>query len=144
MIIHAHAPEPDGLHFINPEGLYDPAPNGYSHVAIFPADWRVILPAGQGGETADGQLSNAFAVQLRQAIANTEIALAAAGARLQDVAKINLLIVDYDKDKFRVMTEEMARVWGERKPAMTLIPVPTLALEGMLVELDVLAVVPGR
>ena len=41
------------LSFINPKGLYDPAPNGYSHLAGFPADWRMILPAGQGGETED-------------------------------------------------------------------------------------------
>lgn len=39
------------------------------------------------------------------------------------------------------MTEEVARVWGDDKPAMTLIPVPALALDGMLVEIDVIAVV---
>jgi enamine deaminase RidA (YjgF/YER057c/UK114 family) len=33
-------------------------------------------------------------------------------------------------------------VWGDRKPAWTLAPVPALALEGMLVEIDVIAVVP--
>jgi enamine deaminase RidA (YjgF/YER057c/UK114 family) len=41
------------------------------------------------------------------------------------------------------MTEEVERVWGDKKPAMTLIPVPVLALEGMLVEVDVIAVVPA-
>jgi enamine deaminase RidA (YjgF/YER057c/UK114 family) len=41
-----------------------------------------------------------------------------------------------------VMTEEVERVWGDAKPAMTLIPVPALALEGMQVEIDVIAVVP--
>ena len=57
--------------------------------------------------------------------------------------KINLLIVDHDREKFRIMTEEVARVWGDDKPAMTLIPIPALALEGMLVEIDVIAVVPN-
>lgn len=134
--------EANELSFINPNGLYDPAPNGYSHLAVFPADWRIILPAGQGGETEDQILSDDFATQFKQAIANTETVLAAAGARLSDVAKINLLIVDHNEEKFRIMTEEVARVWGDRKPAMTLIPVPALALEGMLVEIDVIAVVP--
>ncbi len=41
------------------------------------------------------------------------------------------------------MTEEVERVWGNNKPAMTLIPVPALALEGMLVEIDVIAAVPA-
>jgi len=134
--------DPDGLHFINPQGLYDPAPNGYSHLAVFPPGWRVILPSGQGGETEDEVLSDDFATQFRQALANTETALAAAGAGLSDVAKLTLLIVDHDEEKFRVMTEEVQRVWGDRKPASTLIPVPALALEGMLVEIDVIAVVP--
>lgn len=134
--------EANELSFINPNGLYDPAPNGYSHLAVFPADWRIILPAGQGGETEDQILSDDFATQFKQAIANTETVLVAAGAKLSDVAKINLLIVDHNKEKFRIMTEEVARVWGDRKPTMTLIPVPALALEGMLVEIDVIAVVP--
>jgi hypothetical protein len=44
--------------------------------------------------------------------------------------------------KFRIIREEFDRVWGDRKPAWTLAPVPALALEGMLVEIDVIAVVP--
>jgi Endoribonuclease L-PSP len=75
------------LSFINPKGLYDPTPNGYSHLAVFPADWRMILPAGQGGETEDQVLSDDFRTQLKQAVRNTEIVLAAAGAKLSDVAK---------------------------------------------------------
>lgn len=55
----------------------------------------------------------------------------------------SLLIVDHDRETFRIMTEEVERVWGDTKPAMTLIPVPALALEGMLVEIDVLAAVPA-
>ena len=134
--------ENDGLRFINPPGLYDPAPNAYSHLAVFPAGWRMILPAGQGGETEDAVLSEDFATQLTQALGNTETVLAAAGATMSDVAKFNLLIVDHDEEKFRVIRKEFDRVWGDRKPAWTLIPVPRLALEGMLVEIDVIAVVP--
>jgi enamine deaminase RidA (YjgF/YER057c/UK114 family) len=133
----------EALTFSNPEGLYDPKPNGYSHLAQFPAGWRIIAPAGQGGETEDTKLSEDFRTQFRQAIDNTETVLAAAGAKLSDIAKINLLIVNHDRDKFKVMTEEVERVWGDAKPAMTLIPVPALALEGMQVEIDVIAVVPA-
>jgi enamine deaminase RidA (YjgF/YER057c/UK114 family) len=134
--------EIDGLRFINPPGLYDPAPNAYSHLAVFPAGWRMILPAGQGGETEDGVLSEDFATQLKQALQNTETVLAAAGATMSDVAKFTLLIVGHDEEKFQIIRKEFDRVWGDRKPACTLIPVPGLALEGMLVEIDVIAVVP--
>ena len=132
-----------GLRFINPPGLYNPTPNGYSHLALFPPGWRIILPAGQGGETEDQELLDDFATQFKQALANVETVLKAANAKMSDVAKINLLIVDHNKERFRVMTEEVERVWGNNKPAMTLIPVPALALEGMLVEIDVIAAVPA-
>lgn len=131
------------LRFVNPPGLYNPTPNGYSHLALFPPGWRIILPAGQGGETEDQELSDDFATQFKQALANVETVLKAANAKMSDVAKINLLIVDHNKERFRVMTEEVERVWGNNKPAMTLIPVPALALEGMLVEIDVIAAVPA-
>jgi enamine deaminase RidA (YjgF/YER057c/UK114 family) len=137
-----HAGEVDGLKFINPKGLYNPAHNGYSHLALFPADWRMILPAGQGGETEDQVLSADFRTQLKQAVRNTEIVLGAAGAKLSDVAKFTLYVVDHDKKKFQIIIEEFTHVWGERKPAWTLVPVPALALEGMLIEIDVIAVIP--
>ncbi|MGH8625011.1 MAG: RidA family protein [Gammaproteobacteria bacterium] len=122
---------------------YNPTPNGYSHLALFPPGWRIILPAGQGGETEDEELSDDFATQFKQALANVETVLKATNAKMSDVAKITLLIVDHDKEKFRVMTEEVERVWGNNQPASTLIPVPALALEGMPVEIDVIAVVPA-
>ena len=40
MAQNSRAPDVNDLSFIN-----DPAPNGYSHLAVFPADWRMILPA---------------------------------------------------------------------------------------------------
>lgn len=129
------------LAFTNPSGLYDPAPNGYSHLAQVPAGWRTILPAGQGGETADGTLPDDFRAQLLQAIANTRTVLAAAGATLTDVAKITLLVVYHGSERFVVIKEEMGRAWPGPKPAMTLIPVPRLALPSMLVEIGVIAAV---
>jgi enamine deaminase RidA (YjgF/YER057c/UK114 family) len=37
---------------------------------------------------------------------------------------------------------ERNAMWGDRKPASTLIPVPKLALDGMLFEIDAVAVIP--
>jgi len=65
---------------INSPGLYDPAPNGYSHVALVPGGTRLAFIAGQGGETEDGRLSEDFREQVRQAMANLLIAIEAAGA----------------------------------------------------------------
>lgn len=125
----------------NPAGLYDPAPNGYSHLARVEGAKRWLLVAGQGGETADGRLSADFRDQVRQALSNLETALASAGAGPLDVAKLTVLIVDHDESKLGVFGAELGRVFGDHRPACTLIPVPRLALDGMLFEIEAIAAV---
>jgi enamine deaminase RidA (YjgF/YER057c/UK114 family) len=128
----------------NPSGLYDPAPNGYSHLAVVPAGMRLVHVAGQGGEGATGALPPEFEGQVRQAFANLLTALAAAGAGPGDVAKLTVLIVDHSEARLHVLGAELDRVWGKAmKPACTLIPVPRLALHGMLFEVEAVAAVAG-
>ena len=125
----------------NPIGLYDPAPNGYSHLARVEGAVRWLLVAGQGGETADGRLSPDFREQVRQALSNLKTALASAGAGAADVAKLTVLIVDHDETRLHVFGAELAAAFGDgAKPACTLIPVPRLALDGMLFEVEAIAV----
>lgn len=140
--MHVHAPSPS-LTRINPPGLYDPAPNGYSHLAIVPAGARLAYIAGQGGEAQDGRLPADFRLQVRQALRNLAIAVAAAGAGLDDIAKLSVLIVDHSEAKLRTFAEELEAALGPGpKPACTLIPVPRLALDDMLFEVEAMAVVP--
>jgi len=130
---------------INPPGLYDPAPNGYSHIAVVPAGTRLAFIAGQGGETAAGQLSSDFREQVRQAMANLLIAIEAAGGETSQVAKLTVLIVDHSEQRLGILGEELARAFGAQvKPACTLIPVPRLALDGMLFEIDAVLVLPDQ
>ena len=124
----------------NPEGLYDPSGNAYSHVAEVRADSRLLFLAGQGAEDSDGQLSPLFAEQARQALANLELALASKGASLAQVFKLTLLIVEHSDARLRQWVAEADRAWGPHmKPTCTLIPVPRLALDGMLVEIEAVA-----
>ncbi|OAI92881.1 RidA family protein [Pseudomonas putida] len=125
----------------NPEGLYDPSANAYSHIAEVKAGTRLLFLAGQGGEDLSGALSPVFAEQARQALANVRTALAARGAGIGDVFKLTLLIVDHSAERLRDWVQVADEVWGDRmKPACTLIPVPRLALDGMLVEVEAVAV----
>ena len=129
---------------LNPPRLYDPAPNGYSHVAVVPAGTRLAFIAGQGGETADGQLSSDFRQQVRQAMANLLIAIEAAGGQPSQVAKLTVLIVDHSEQRLGILGEELELAFGtQMKPACTLIPVPRLALDGMLFEIDAVVVLPA-
>lgn len=133
-------PQPNAFTLSNPEGLYDPSANAYSHVAEVRAGSRLVYVAGQGGEGLDGALSPQFDAQVRQALINLKIALASKGARLQDVFKLTLLVVDHSETRLQQWVAAATRAWdGNMTPTCTLIPVPRLALDGMLVEIDAVA-----
>lgn len=132
------------LTLTNSAGLYDPASNGYSHVASVAAGSRLVYIAGQGGETETGALIPDFRLQVQQAFRNLVTALAAAGAKPGDVAKLTVLIVGHGEEKLQVFGAELAPAFGDGvKPACTLIPVPRLALDGMLFEIEAIAAVPA-
>jgi enamine deaminase RidA (YjgF/YER057c/UK114 family) len=127
---------------INPAGLYDPSPYGYSHVAALRGDCRIVYIAGQGGENERGELSPDFRTQVRQALSNLQTALKAAGASTADVAKLTVLIVDHTEEKLGLFGSELKEAFGPGpKPTCTLIPVPRLALDTMLVEIEAIAAV---
>lgn len=130
------------MKFINPPGLYDPRPNGYSHVVVAEAPARIIYIAGQGGENIDGVLSESFEAQVKQALDNLQTALAAADVKLTDVAKVTTLIVDHSEARLGIFSSALRAMWGAPpSPACTLIPVPRLALDGMLFEIEATVVI---
>ena len=131
------------VQLINPPTLYDPVANGYSHVAVVQTDGvRFVLLAGQGGEDKAGRLATDFKTQLRQAMDNLCSALEAAGAKPADVARTLVRIVDHTEERLHLLGAEFERIWGPGlKPACTLVPVPRLALDGMLFEIEATAVV---
>lgn len=128
------------LTIVNPTGLYDPAPNGYSHAVVAEGGTRIAYLAGQGGEDGNGALSPRFADQVKQAFANLATALDAVGARPDQVTKITTYVVGYDQTMLATMTQHVRQMFGDALPAQTLVPVPRLALDGMLFEVDAIAV----
>lgn len=128
------------VQFSNPVGLYDPRPNGYSHLARVDGPARWVFVAGQGGEDAQGRLADGFAAQVEQALDNLQTALAAAGAGWADVVKLTVLVVDHSHERLQRFTTALRqRCDAHAAPACTLIPVPRLALDGMLFEIDATA-----
>lgn len=103
----------------------------------------MAIVSGQGGETPDGLLAPGFEAQVRQGFANLKTALESVGAEGRNIAKLTVLIVDHDEAKLAVFGRELAFAFGtDVKPACTLIPVPRLALDGMLFEIEATAVLP--
>ncbi|MBU7585478.1 MAG: RidA family protein [Nostoc sp. TH1S01] len=131
------------VQLVNPPTLYNAPQNGYSHIAITPPRTKTVYISGQFGSDLRGNLiSNDYEAQLVQAFRNLRFALNAVGARPQDVAKTTVLIVNHTEEKLIPLGREIANLWGNTPPANTLIPVPRLALDGMLFEIDAYAVIP--
>ncbi|MBB3133372.1 enamine deaminase RidA (YjgF/YER057c/UK114 family) [Rhizobium pisi] len=128
------------LTIVNPQNLYDPTPNGYSTAVIVPSEARLAYISGQGGQDSTGALSPDFAVQVKQAYANLHAALDALGAKPDQVAKLTVFVVDHDMSKLEVLTRNVKDMFGERLPAQTLIPVPKLAIDPMLFEVEAVVI----
>lgn len=134
----------DNRTLTNPAGLHDPAPFGYSHVAA--AAGETVFVAGQyASDATTGQVvSDDFAAQVDQAFANLRTALEAVGLGFEQVVRLGSFIVDHDFGKLEILGKALHAIWGERLPAQTLSGVASLALPGMLFEVDAIAVRPPR
>jgi enamine deaminase RidA (YjgF/YER057c/UK114 family) len=127
------------LELINPDRLA--TPESYTHVVVATGS-RLVFVAGQVADDADGNLVGAgdLAVQARRAFANLGRALAAAGARPQQVARITIYVVGHRPEYVPLISEARIAVFGDHKPADTLLGVETLAEPGYLIEVEAVAV----
>lgn len=130
-----------GLTIVNPPKLFDPSAFGYSQAVIAPAGSRTAFISGQGGADHTGSLSPDFATQVEQAFQSLGLALEGAGTDPAAVTRLTIYVVDHDPSKLTVITQQVVAMFGATLPAQTLVPVPRLALDGMLFEVDAIAVV---
>ncbi|WP_426362030.1 RidA family protein [Streptomyces sp. E-08] len=128
---------------VNPDGLHDPVPFGYSHTAAVPAGSELVLVAGQYGSGPDGAVVSAdFAEQVRQAFRNVGVALSAHGLDLGHVVQLRTYVVNHDVTKLAPIAAAVQQAWGKEPPTQTLIGVASLAAPDVLFEVEALAVRP--
>jgi len=125
---------------LNPPGLPEPI----SHYSNGVRAGDTVYVSGQVALDAAGRLVGPGDVvaQTRQTLDNVKAVLAAAGATLDEVVKVTVYLADVD-DRPRV-NEVRKAYFGQNRPASTLVEVSRLAIEGLLVEIDAVAVVPPR
>ena len=128
------------LECINPPDL--PVPTTYTQVVVARGT-KLIFVSGQEPEDIHGKLVGRgdFAVQARQVFANLGRALAGAGALPEQVARITIYVVDYQRD-YHLPIIEAARVklFGDHKAADVVLGVAALSPD-YLIEVDAVAVV---
>lgn len=132
------------IEYKNPETLFNPTPFAFSHATSTSGNGKYVFISGQsGGEDLHHHLSADFRKQVQFALKNLETVLKEYDLKADDVLKITVLIVDHDQEKLKIWTDEMHKVWKNSKfPSSTLIPVPKLALDHMMIEVDAIAFKP--
>jgi enamine deaminase RidA (YjgF/YER057c/UK114 family) len=128
--------------FLNPTALAKPP--GYTHVVEMTGPGRIIYIAGQLGLDRDGKLVQGdFREQAVQVFENLKAALAAVGARFQDVVKLNNYLADpADLPVFREVRDRYLNY--DSKPASTTLAVAGFARAGALLETEAIAVLPPK
>ncbi len=128
------------LELVNPEEL--PTPESYTQVVAATGS-RLVFVAGQVADDPQGNLvgPSDLAAQARQAFANDGRCLAAVGAAPRQVTKITIYVVHHRPEYLPDISEARIAVFGDHKPADTIVGVETLAEPGYLIEVDAIAVV---
>ena len=122
------------LRFMNPEAIAKPG--GYSHVVEVTGAGRIVYVAGQLGVMPDGKMAGDFRAQAVQAFENLKAALAAVGATINDVVKLNNYLVDIGANIAHYREVRDRYVNTKSPPASTTIGVPALARDGALFEVE--------
>ncbi|MEU4192326.1 RidA family protein [Kribbella sp. NPDC026611] len=128
------------IELLNPSDL--PTPTTYSHVAIATGT-KLIFIAGQEPEDLKGDLvaPGNLALQAQQTFANLGRALAAAGARPDQVTRLGIYLVGYLREHQAIVQEARVAVFGDHKPVDVLIGVAALARPEQLIEVEATAVI---
>jgi enamine deaminase RidA (YjgF/YER057c/UK114 family) len=124
--------------FLNPETLTKPP--AYSQVVEVTTPGRLVFISGQIGVGRDGKLvPGDFRAQAVQAFENLKAALEAVGARFEHVVKLNNYIIELEHQAIlrdvRALYLNMAA-----PPASTSLRVAGFAREGVLLEVEAVAV----
>lgn len=129
------------LQKINPETLA--RPHGFAHVMVATGT-KIVFTSGQVGIDADEKpVGTDHRSQARQAAANVYDAVAAAGAKPTDIARLMVYVVDAtdaNLEEVYAGLGEAGQAAGAKAAAMSLIGVTRLSDPSWLVELDATAV----
>jgi len=128
------------VEFKNPPDISKP--NGYTHVVIVNRG-KLVFISGQVGMDKDGKISTDFTGQARQAFANLQAALAGAGAKPENLVKLNYYVVGLNHEKLLAIREARDKIVNrEHPPASTLAGVQALFRDDVQIEIEAEAVLP--
>ena len=123
---------------IRVDGLADPI----SHYTDAVVAGELLFVSGLIAVDRHGVLvgGDDVAAQTRQVFENLRAVLDEAGCRFEDVVKVTVYLTDVDdRPKINPVRQE---VFGDARPASTLVEVSRLAVPGAKVEIEAVALIP--
>jgi enamine deaminase RidA (YjgF/YER057c/UK114 family) len=127
---------------INPPELVEPV--GYAH-AIASSGGTTVYLAGQVSFDAEGRVIHEGDIvrQFEQALSHIQVTMRAAGGEMTDIVK--LLIFVKDRNAYKQHLKDIGQVYrtffGKYYPAMTLVEVSSLFDDGIMLEIEGIAVI---
>ena len=122
------------------------SPRGYSNGMVVDGAALLLFVAGQIAWDADQNLVGPgdFVVQFRQALENVVAVVRAAGGEPAHVVELTIYITDKSAYLARqtLVGEAYRAVMGKHFPAMALVQVAGLVVDGALLEIQARAVLP--
>lgn len=103
----------------------------------------LLFVSGIVAVDAEGNLvvGDDVVVQARHVFENMRAVLSAAGCGFEDVVKVTIFLTDVDDGpKINAVRRE---VFGDARPASTLVEVPRLAVPGAKIEVEAIALCPS-
>ncbi|SCF36519.1 RidA family protein [Micromonospora mirobrigensis] len=115
----------------------------YAYAATVDAPARLVFTAGACPLDAEGRTvaPGDVAAQARQVMANLAVALAAAGAGLDDVVRTTVYVASADRADLVAAWQVVRDAFGDHEPPSTLLGVTVLGYPDQLVEVDAVAAV---
>jgi enamine deaminase RidA (YjgF/YER057c/UK114 family) len=128
--------------YVNPPDLLQPP--GFTQIVVVEGASKIAFVSGQVAIDRAGKLIGAgdLKAQIRQAARNLKAALVAVNATPSDIVKVNTYIVNYKPSDYSAMREARAELFpdGTGFPASTMVGVTSLAVDGLLVEMEAIAI----
>jgi len=122
-----------------PAGIFDSRPYGFAQVAIVPTPFgTAVHVSGQVAWDAEQNIVGAGDIgrQLEKSLENLAVALASAGATLDQVGALRLYIKQSHMHEGKAISGALRARFGDKPPCSTWIGVPSLADDEFLVEVE--------
>jgi enamine deaminase RidA (YjgF/YER057c/UK114 family) len=132
------------IQLLRPEGLF--ASPAFSHVAVVPPSATTVYVGGQNAVDQSGELVGGtdVAAQTRQVMANLATALQAAGAGIEHLVSVLVMLVEGVDVQAAYAAAAATLASAKAPPLVSAAIVSGLGVPGAMVEVSAIAAMPDR